>query len=164
MASPFDSQFAAVRSRIEHYANAYGIPSDVAVWQIWQESKFNPTANSPKGAKGIAQFMPAAASRFGVNVFDIESSLNGWGRYMSWLLRQPYINGDIRLALAGYNAGEGNVQKYGGVPPFRETQNYVAEIMRNAGAVSPATVGGGDAEASRSGMLILGVLVLALLL
>lgn len=144
MATPFDQQHASVLSRIYHYADLYQIPRAIGVWQIWQESRFNPRAVSPAGAKGIAQFMPATAARFGVNVFDIESSLNGWGRYMRWLLDRPYIAGRIDLALAGYNAGEGRVQQYGGIPPFTETRNYVAAIMANAGSGSTAVpaVGG----------------------
>ncbi len=132
--SPFDSQFAGIVERIRFYARKYGIDETVAIWQIWQESKFNPNAQSGAGAKGLCQFMTATAARFGVNVWDIESSLDGWGRYMSWLLRQPYINGNYAFALAGYNAGEGNVKKYGGIPNFRETKNYVSIILGNAGA------------------------------
>lgn len=135
MSSPFDSQYDAIRNKIIYYADQWGIPRDVAIWQIWYESTYNPNAVSPAGAKGIAQFMPATAARFGVDVWDIDSSLDGWGEYMSWLLRQPYINGNIGLALAGYNAGEGNVQKYHGVPPFAQTQDYVKKILGSAGQV-----------------------------
>lgn len=132
MASPFDSQYSQIVQRIRFYANKYGIDETVAIWQIWQESRFNPNAKSSAGAKGLCQFMPATAARFGVNVWDIESSLDGWGRYMSWLLKQSYINGNIAFALAGYNAGEGNVKKYGGIPNFTETKNYVSIILGNA--------------------------------
>ena len=133
MASPFDAQYNDIRGKIVYYANQYGLPANIGIWQIWYESNFRPTVCSGAGACGIAQFMPATADRFGVNRNDIDSSLNGWGKYMSWLLRQPYINGNISLALAGYNAGEGNVKKYGGIPPFTETKSYVSKIMAAAG-------------------------------
>ncbi|MFT3745076.1 MAG: lytic transglycosylase domain-containing protein [Pyrinomonadaceae bacterium] len=136
MASPFDNQYANIRSKIYHYADLYGIDRNVGIWQIWQESRFNPRVCSGRGACGIAQFIPATADRFGVDRDDIDSSLNGWGRYMRWLLDRSFINGDIRLALAGYNAGEGAVQRYGGIPPYSETENYVATIMRNVGSSS----------------------------
>src|SRR5215204_2154201 len=106
--SPFDPQYQNIVSRIRYYARLYGLNENISIWQIWWESTFDPRASSGK-ANGIAQFTPATAQRFGVNVWDIESSLNGWGKYMQWLLRQSYINGNIQLALAGYNAGEGNV-------------------------------------------------------
>ena len=132
MASPFDPQYEQIRSRIVHYANLYGIDPAIAIWQLWQENRFRSTGCSGAGACGIAQFMPATALRFGVDRNDVESSLNGWGQYMRWLLDRPYINGDISLALAGYNAGEGRILQYGGIPPFRETQNYVSSILAGA--------------------------------
>ena len=114
------------------YAAKYGIDPNIAVAQIDQESRFNPNAVSPAGARGIAQFMPATAARFGVtNPFDPNQALEGWGKYMSWLLRR--FGGNYSFALAGYNAGEGNVDKYGGVPPFTETRNYVRIILDAAG-------------------------------
>ena len=145
MASPFDSQYNAIRERIYHYADLYGIDRSVAIWQIWQENRFRSTGCSGAGACGIAQFIAATAARFGVDRDDVESSLNGWGKYMRWLLDRSYINGDIRLALGGYNAGEGRIIEYNGLPPFRETQNYVRDIMANA-ASSPATIGGSWSE------------------
>lgn len=132
MASPFDSQYNDVRAKVVYYANQYGIPENIAIWQIWQESSFNPRSCSGRGACGIAQFTVDTATQFGVDRNDIDSSLDGWGQYMTWLLRQPYINGNISLALAGYNAGPGNVQKYKDIPPFTETENYVRTILANA--------------------------------
>lgn len=161
-ASPFDPQYAAIRSRITYYANLWGIDPVIGIWQLWQENKFRSTGCSGAGACGIAQFIPATAARFGVNRNDIESSLNGWGKYMAWLLRQPYINGDIRLALGGYNAGEGRIQQYKGLPPFSETQNYVQTIMTNAAAGGGNTFTGSLGNVSTP-VMMLGALALVIL-
>lgn len=131
------------------YAQRYGINENIAIAQINQESRFNPGAGSPAGAQGIAQFMPATARRFGVDVWDVNSSFDGWGRYMRWLLDR--YNGNYSFALAGYNAGEGNVDKYGGIPPFAETQAYVRNILAAANVAPPQNdwnglTGGVDAE------------------
>jgi len=93
-----------------------------------RESAFKKRAMSHKGARGLMQLMPATAARFGVrDIFDPEQNIDAGARYMSWLLRR--FDGDVRLALAGYNAGEGAVDKYGRrVPPYRETQEYVRRI------------------------------------
>lgn len=94
-----------------------------------QESTFKQRALSPKGARGLMQLMPATARRFGVrNIFDPRENIEGGAKYMRWLLN--HFDGDVRLALAGYNAGEGAVMKYGWrVPPYNETQNYVRRIL-----------------------------------
>jgi len=92
-----------------------------------RESSFHTGAVSPKGARGLMQLMPGTAARFGVrNIFDPAQNIEGGARYVRFLL--DYFNGDVRLALAGYNAGEGAVNKYGGIPPYRETQEYVRLI------------------------------------
>ena len=92
-----------------------------------RESSFKPGAVSPKGARGLMQLMPATAARFGVrNIFDPAQNIEGGARYVRFLL--DYFGGDVRLALAGYNAGEGAVAKYQGIPPYRETQEYVRLI------------------------------------
>jgi soluble lytic murein transglycosylase-like protein len=95
-----------------------------------QESAFNSQAVSPKGARGLMQLMPATAARFGVkNVFDPEQNIHGAAQYLRFLL--DLFNGNVSLALAGYNAGEGAVKKYGyAIPPYRETINYVRKIKR----------------------------------
>lgn len=93
-----------------------------------RESAFNPRAVSYKGARGLMQLMPGTASRFGVgNIFDPEQNIEGGARYVKFLLET--FKGDVRLALAGYNAGEGAVWKFGNqIPPYRETQDYVRLI------------------------------------
>jgi len=95
-----------------------------------QESTFKRQAISPKGARGLMQLMPGTALRFGVtNIFDPRQNIEGGARYMRFLLDQ--FNGDVPLALAGYNAGEGAVMKYGyNIPPYAETQEYVRRISR----------------------------------
>jgi soluble lytic murein transglycosylase-like protein len=95
-----------------------------------QESTFKPRAMSNKGARGLMQLIPPTASRFGVtNIWDPKQNIEGGARYMRFLL--DLFAGDVRLALAGYNAGEGAVMKYGyQVPPYSETQEYVRRIGR----------------------------------
>ncbi len=99
---------------------------------IWQESKYKPNALSYAGARGLMQLMPATARRFGcTDPHDMVSNVEAGTKYLSWLLKR--FNGDVKLALAGYNAGEGAVDKYNGVPPYNETQNYVRKIVANYG-------------------------------
>ncbi len=95
-----------------------------------QESTFKQRALSPKGARGLMQLMPATAARFGVSsIFDPRQNIEGGARYVRFLLDQ--FDGDVNLALAGYNAGEGAVMKYGNrIPPYAETQEYVRRISR----------------------------------
>jgi soluble lytic murein transglycosylase-like protein len=95
-----------------------------------QESSFKRRAISPKGARGLMQLMPGTAARFGVgNIFDPKQNIEGGARYVSFLLNR--FNGDLSLTLAGYNAGEGAVDKYGWrIPPYAETQEYVRRISR----------------------------------
>jgi soluble lytic murein transglycosylase-like protein len=95
-----------------------------------QESTFKRYAVSPKGARGLMQLMPFTAVRYGVtNIFDPKQNIEGGARYMRFLL--DHFDGDVNLALAGYNAGEGAVEKYGWrIPPYSETQEYVRRISR----------------------------------
>jgi hypothetical protein len=95
-----------------------------------QESTFKPRAMSNKGARGLMQLMPGTAARFGVkSIWDPGQNIEGGARYMRFLLDQ--FDGDVKLALAGYNAGEGAVMKYGNrIPPYSETQEYVRRISK----------------------------------
>src|SRR5215213_2158590 len=99
---------------------------------IWQESKYKVDARSHAGAQGLMQLMPATAKRFGCNdPNDPIENITAGTKYLSWLLKR--FSGNVELALAGYNAGEGSVDKYDGIPPYNETQNYVKIISKRYG-------------------------------
>ena len=106
-------------------AQRHGIPEDLFLRLVQQESGWNPNARSHKGAMGLAQLMPGTAAKLGVNPTDPVQNLNGGARYLRMMYNQF---GNWTLALAAYNAGPGAVQKYGGIPPYRETRNYVRII------------------------------------
>jgi hypothetical protein len=102
---------------------------------IKAESDFNPRERSNKGARGLMQLMPSTAERFGVtNAFDPAANIYGGVRYLRWLLET--FKGNADLAVAAYNAGEGNVWKYNGVPPFRETITYINRIAKHIRAAA----------------------------
>lgn len=106
-------------------ARQNGVPEELFLRLVQQESNWKPRARSHKGAIGLAQLMPFTAKYLGVNPHDPAQNLEGGARY----LKEQYRTfGSWRLALAAYNAGPGAVKKYGGVPPFRETRNYVKKI------------------------------------
>lgn len=99
---------------------------------IWQESKYKPAAVSHAGAQGMMQLMPPTARRFDcADANNPQSNIAAGTKYLRWLLAR--FNGNVTLALAGYNAGEGSVDKYAGVPPYGETQNYVTVITGRYG-------------------------------
>ncbi|HZX81158.1 MAG TPA: lytic transglycosylase domain-containing protein, partial [Lysobacter sp.] len=117
----------AYRNEIAAAAAQYGVDESIVRAIIHAESAFNPNALSRVGAQGLMQLMPATARRFGVdNAFDPSQNIRGGVQYLAWLLKR--FNGDLRLAAAGYNAGEGAVDKYKGVPPYGETQRYVQRV------------------------------------
>ena len=106
-------------------ARRHGIPEDLFLRLIQQESNWNPTAKSHAGAYGLAQLIPSTARYLGVDIRDPYQNVDGGARY----LKEQYRTfGSWRLALAAYNAGPGAVRKYSGVPPFKETRNYVKVI------------------------------------
>lgn len=117
-----------VARMVVELAPAYEISPRLALAIATTESRFNAAAVSPKNAMGVMQLIPDTAARFNVrNAFDPRENIRGGLAYLRWLL--AYFRGDIALAAAGYNAGEGAVDKYRGVPPYRETQGYVARIL-----------------------------------
>jgi soluble lytic murein transglycosylase-like protein len=124
-------------------AQRWNVSAALLAAQLHAESGFNPFARSPAGAQGIAQFMPGTARSYGLrDPFDAAASIDAQAHMMRDLLRQF---GSVPLALAAYNAGAGAVQRYGGIPPFPETQRYVATILgllHGAGDADGAALGG----------------------
>ncbi len=114
-------------SYISESALKHGVNKDLIEAVILVESSFNASATSHKGAMGLMQLMPATAKFLGVrDAYDPAQNIEGGTKYLKQLLST--YDGDTRLALAAYNAGEGAVSKYNGVPPYKETQNYVKKI------------------------------------
>ncbi|HYP29282.1 MAG TPA: lytic transglycosylase domain-containing protein [Blastocatellia bacterium] len=111
----------------------HGVDPKLVYYVIRQESNFKTAARSHKNAQGLMQMIPATAERFGVkDVYDPEQNIEGGTKYLRWLLKR--FNGNVKLALAGYNAGEGAVEKSGNqVPDYTETKNYVKKIVENYG-------------------------------
>ena len=134
-AAPVAPVFASAQAQrwtplINRMAQREGLDPALAHAVIAAESAYHPGARSPKGAVGLMQLMPATAERFGVpraQRHDPEANLRAGLRYLKWLI--AHFDGDLRLALAGYHAGEGAVQQYGNrIPPYRETQTYVQRV------------------------------------
>jgi soluble lytic murein transglycosylase-like protein len=116
---------------INEHARRQGVAADLVRAVIQVESAFNPVAVSNKGAMGLMQLMPATAMELGVrNPFDPDQNIRGGVTYLKQLLTR--YDDKVELALAAYNAGIGNVEKYGAVPPFKETRNYVNKITKAA--------------------------------
>ena len=115
---------------IRYYGTQYGVDPYLIYCTMSQESGFSAGATSPKGAQGLMQLMPGTAARYGVtNPYDVAQSIKGGTRYLKDLLKM--FNGRVDLALAGYNAGEGAVMKYGNsIPPYEETRSYVRLILK----------------------------------
>lgn len=109
-----------------HAARSNGVPEDLFLRLVQQESNWNPVAKSHKGALGLAQLLPQTAQGLGVDPLNPKENLHGGAKYLA---QQYRTFGSWHLALAAYNAGPGAVLKYGGIPPYKETQNYVRKIM-----------------------------------
>ena len=119
--SPFLNEITAA-------AKKYGVDPALLAGLVKAESNFNPEAKSGVGAQGLTQLMPATARGLGVSdAFDPQQALEGGAKFLGGLLKQ--FHGDQSLALAAYNAGPGAVQKYGGIPPYQETQRYVPKVL-----------------------------------
>jgi hypothetical protein len=126
--------FGSVRLNTDSYATEireaaqrYGVDEAVVRAIIHAESAFRPNARSHAGAQGLMQLIPATAARFGVSdAYDPKQNIAGGVQYLAWLTKR--FGGDLTLIAAGYNAGEGAVDKYGGVPPYKETQRYVQRV------------------------------------
>ncbi|MGZ0119223.1 lytic transglycosylase domain-containing protein, partial [Stenotrophomonas sp. IS26] len=117
----------AYQSEIAAAAREFGVEEAIVRAIIHAESAYNPLALSRAGAQGLMQLMPPTARRFGVSdSYDASQNIRGGVQYLSWLLKR--FNGDLTLAAAGYNAGEGAVARHGGVPPYSETQYYVKRV------------------------------------
>jgi soluble lytic murein transglycosylase-like protein len=123
---------AALGETVERIARRNQLPPELVHSVIQVESNYQPMAVSSKGAQGLMQLIPETARRFGVSdVFDPVENIEGGARYLKYLLQ--LYKGDDTLALAAYNAGEGAVARYGGVPPYPETRNYVKQVRKRLG-------------------------------
>jgi soluble lytic murein transglycosylase-like protein len=117
----------AYQAEIAAAAREFGVEEAVIRAIMHAESSYNPLALSHAGAQGLMQLMPATARRFGVSdSYNAGQNIRGGTQYLAWLLKR--FNGNLTLAAAGYNAGEGAVDRHGGVPPYKETQRYVERV------------------------------------
>jgi soluble lytic murein transglycosylase-like protein len=137
-----------IEALVKKLAPQYAIDPQLVMALISVESSFNPKAVSPKKAQGLMQLIPETAERFGVRqVFNPADNIKGGLAYLRWLM--AYFQGEVRLVLAAYNAGERAVERYRGIPPYKETRNYVHRISLmykksqhpyNAEVVAPSTI------------------------
>ena len=128
-------------------ANKYGVSERLLKAIAYTESGFQSNATSSSGAMGIMQLMPSTASAYGVSdPYDAYQNIMGGANLISQLLAK--YNGDTSLALAAYNAGSANVDKYGGIPPFSETQNYVQKVLSYMGSDTNTVASASTAETS----------------
>ena len=145
--NPTDTSRSEINDLIEKYAEKNGLDSDFVKAVIKQESGFNPQATSSCGAMGLMQLMPGTAQGLGVtNAYDAEQNIMGGTKYLKGLMDR--FDNNKSLALAAYNAGPNAVKKYGGIPPYMETQNYVKSVLSNydkmkGAGVNVAGVNGG---------------------
>ncbi len=132
--TPLDKNVTPTRQQIEswvrRWAPEYGLEPELVLAVIAAESNFDPQAHSHMDARGLMQLIPATARRFGVkNSWNPVDNMHGGMAYLQWLVQR--FEGDVKLVLAAYNAGEGAVEDYNGIPPYRETQTYVKRITRH---------------------------------
>ena len=121
-----------ITKMVRRIAPRYSLDPRLVLAVIQAESSFNPKARSPKNAQGLMQLMPATAARFGVSdPWDPEQNVNGGMAYLRWLI--DHFDGNVKFALAGYNAGERAVERHRGIPPYRETRSYVKRIVASLG-------------------------------
>ena len=138
---------------IRQAAQQHGVAEGLIKAVMHTESGFNINARSPVGAQGLMQLMPVTARRFNVsNAYDPQQNIYAGAKYLSWLLRR--FNGNTQLALAAYNAGEGNVDKYGGIPPFRETQDYVRRVTSRYQNIYASGLGMSNSSSAQSGQVL----------
>lgn len=125
---PLSAAGAVYQDMISDAAERHGVDPELIYLVMGQESRYKVTARSHKNAQGLMQLIPETAQRFGVkNPYDPKQNIEGGTRYLKWLLNR--FDGDVKLALAGYNAGENAVKKFGNkVPPYKETRQYVKKI------------------------------------
>jgi soluble lytic murein transglycosylase-like protein len=135
---------AEISQAIQDASTRHSVSAPLVEAVAWQESRFNQSAVSPKGALGVMQLMPETARQLGVDARDARANIEGGALYLSQMLRR--FEGDIPRALAAYNAGPGAVQRYGGIPPYAETQAYVRAILARLGPIA-GVVGGLGARA-----------------
>lgn len=127
--SPAPGSRGAFESLVRELAPRYGLDPELVIAMIAAESGFRSDAVSPRGATGLMQLMPRTARRFGVrNSYHPVQNLRGGMSYLRWLL--SYFRGNVKLAIAAYNAGESAVERHGGVPHFAETRGYTMRVMR----------------------------------
>jgi len=125
---------ARISAAIQEAAARHAVPATLVEAVAWQESRFNQGAISPKGAQGVMQLMPATSALLGVDASDLQGNIDGGAAYLSQQLARF---GDLRLALAAYNAGPEAVQRHGGIPPYAETQSYVRAVMARLAITAP---------------------------
>jgi soluble lytic murein transglycosylase-like protein len=137
---------------VKKIAPEYRVPAQLVLAIIEAESNFDIVALSPKNAKGLMQLIPDTAARFNVrNPYDPAQNIRGGTAYLRWLL--AYFEGDVTLVAAAYNAGEGTVERYRGVPPYVETRAYVRKIVDAVGTLVQPFDGSATRPSSQMALL-----------